>query len=463
MRAPSRDAVSISSSSLLCSCKKDDDRQYSLVLIIAIIYFLAISISSIPLILLINQRIAGAPDDPSSQSAFVAATASFIQSFVSFLFGRYTAGLSDYLGRKPILFIGATLSLIGRIIFLQSTSSGGFYVGSIIGAPFSCFYFVILACISDFYPLYHKRSKRVGIFTGLVGGFAFIIGVPLGSALATHSSPTVPIRLSVLLFFLTMICIVFFPFSDTKAMESLPEQDRILLPLIGEHRSLPSNWRHFLLTYFPIYFDTKELISSSLASTQEAIPSFPLIWWVNFLMHCLSSLLYLIFIQYCLAIFHWSPALASGSVLFIGISLGILSPSLLHSYHPIALAFYLMISFIIGVFFLAIAGTGLSDSSSLGFGLVGVICIGLGTTWVPSLHAIILPQYPLEVQGKINGLLSQQNDASVLPAYVMSLGFTLSLHKHRGEDEAFWPGSAFGAVSDLMRSLSALRLTFPSH
>lgn len=432
-----------SSSIFCCSCKNSDDRQYSLILIIAIIYFLAIAISGIPLILLINQRIAGDAQEPSSESAFVVATSSFVHSFVSFIFGRYTAGLSDYLGRKPILFIGALLSLISRIIYIQSSSAGGFYVGAIVGAPFSCFYFVILALISDFYPLYHKRSKRVGIFTGLVGGFAFIIGVPLGSALGTHSSPTVPLRLSILLCFLTMILIVIFPFQDTIAVEAIPDSEKF--NLIGEYRSLPSNWKSFLLKYFPIYFDFKSLIASSLSSTQQSVPSFVLIWWVNFLMHCLSSLLFLIFIQYALAVFNWSPALASGCVLFIGISLGILSPTLLHYFHPVALAFYLMLLFVLGVFFLAIAGTGLNDTQTLELGLIGVICLGLGTTWVPSLHAIILPQYPLEIQGKINGLLSQQNDASVLPAYIMSLGFTLSLHK-RGDHEAYWPGSAYGAV-----------------
>lgn len=403
-----------------------------------------------------NQQIAGEPDEPSSQSAFVAATAFFLQSFVSFLCGRYTAGLSDYLGRKPILFIGALLSITGRVIFLQSTAAGGFYIAFVVWAPFSCFYFVILACISDLYPLSHKRTKRVGIFSGLVGGFSFIVGVPLGSALATRFSPSVPLRLSILMFLLSMIFIVFFPFSDTKAVESLREEDRILLPFIGQHRSLPSSWKHFLVTYFPIYFDTQELISSSLASTREAIPSFPLIWLVNFLMQCLTSLLYLIFIQYCLAVFDWSPTLTSGAVLFIGVCLGILAPTLLHFYHPIGLAFYLMVCFVIGSLFLSIAGTGLPRSQSLILGALGVVCTGLGSTFVPSLQGIIIPQYPPEVQGKINGLLSQQKDGSVLPAYIMSLGFSLSLQKNRGSGEVYWPGSAFGAVSETIAFVASL-------
>jgi MFS family permease len=454
-RQMSAESPKVPSPSSPSSCQSrsqaKSDRQYSFFLIIAVIYFLSLAISSIPLILLINQRIAGDPNHPSSQSAFVVATSSFLHSFISFLFGRYVAGLSDYLGRRPLLFVGALLSLFSRIIYLQSTSSSGFYFGSLIGAPFSCFYFLILALISDHYPDPTKRSKRVGMFTGLVGGIAFIIGVPLGSALATHSSPAMPIRLSLLLLLLTMAFLLFFPFDDTIAVEAIPQDQKISLSCCGflnqHRRSLPADWTSFLLKYFPIYFDSQSLMTSTTAhSSSPSSPSFALIWLVNFLMHCLSSLLFLIFIQYCLAAMGWSPALASGSVLFVGICLGVLAPSLLHAFDPIALAFYLMSLFVLGSFFLAVAGTGLSETPSLGLGLCGVLCLGLGTTWVPSLHAIILPQYTADMQGRINGLLSQQNDASVLPAYVMSLGFTLSLRQRDRTTEAYWPGSAFGAV-----------------
>jgi hypothetical protein len=44
----------------------------------------------------------------------------------------------------------------------------------------------------------------------------------------------------------------------------------------------------------------------------------------------------------------------------------------------------------------------------------------------------------------VSGTLSQQNDASLLPAYIMSLGFTLSLGRDGGG--VYWPGSAFAMV-----------------
>jgi hypothetical protein len=43
----------------------------------------------------------------------------------------------------------------------------------------------------------------------------------------------------------------------------------------------------------------------------------------------------------------------------------------------------------------------------------------------------------------VSGLLSQQKDGCLVPAYIMSLGFTISL----GDDgPIYWPGSCFAAV-----------------
>lgn len=44
----------------------------------------------------------------------------------------------------------------------------------------------------------------------------------------------------------------------------------------------------------------------------------------------------------------------------------------------------------------------------------------------------------------MSGTLSQQNDSSLLPAYLMSLGFTLSLGKDT--NGIYWPGSPFAMV-----------------
>jgi hypothetical protein len=49
-----------------------------------------------------------------------------------------------------------------------------------------------------------------------------------------------------------------------------------------------------------------------------------------------------------------------------------------------------------------------------------------------------------QTQGAVSGTLSQQNDSSLLPAYIMSLGFTLSLGRDAGG--VYWPGSAFAMV-----------------
>lgn len=58
----------------------------------------------------------------------------------------------------------------------------------------------------------------------------------------------------------------------------------------------------------------------------------PLDWLTNFLMHANTSLLYLILIQYCLAVYSWSAVQAAGAVLSIGVCLGLFAPVLLHRY-----------------------------------------------------------------------------------------------------------------------------------
>lgn len=122
------------------------------VIFTAFLNYFAIGITVVPLKLLINKRIAGDADDPNSASAFVDTTNIFLYAFMSFLCGRYMSGLGDYIGRKPLFILSSLNIILTRFIYINSSSSIGFYIGAIVGGSFDCFYYTGLAWICDLNP-----------------------------------------------------------------------------------------------------------------------------------------------------------------------------------------------------------------------------------------------------------------------------------------------------------------------
>jgi MFS family permease len=102
-----------------------------------------------------------------------------------FLFGRYTSGLGDYLGRKPVLIASTISFILTRFLYLTAESAGGFLFGCHHWCD--CVYFTSLAWVCDLFPEGTRRSKRVGLFTGVVGGLAFVVGVPAGALIEAMS------------------------------------------------------------------------------------------------------------------------------------------------------------------------------------------------------------------------------------------------------------------------------------
>jgi MFS family permease len=371
---------------LKCCFKDLPDRQTALIIVTAVLYFMGVAITGIPITLLINQRIAGDAEDPNAESAFVSATNSFVHSVLSFIFGRYTSGFGDYVGRKPVLFLSAFCFFASRILYIISYTPAGFYLAGIVGGVFDCYYFSALAWICDVFPEGSRRSKRIGLFTGVVGGLAFLIGLPLGAVLAEVVDIQAPIKVSMVLSALCMVSLVILPVDDTLGCDST-DGDRIKL---SGRRSLPATAIGFIKSHFPIS-------GGSLNLTMAA--KYPADWAVNFMMHSTSSLLNLIFIQYALAVYGWSGVQASGAYAFVGISLAVLAPVVMHRYAPIPLAFRTMTLFTIGLWLLSVSGTGMYGAQFVG--MAGVAFIAAGTTWVPSLQTNLLSQYGPEQQGGV--------------------------------------------------------------
>jgi MFS family permease len=375
----------------LCFCMKQiNDRKAALVVTAGVLYYFAIGLTSISLSLLINQRIAGHPEEPNSDSVLVQSTVVFIHSTTSFIVGRYTSGLGDYLGRKPVLIASSLVCVLSRYIYYSAHTPQMFYFAAILSGCLDLFYFSSLAWICDLFREGPKRSKRVGLFSGTVGGLTFTIAAPLGALLAKYISPGFPFVISPLLSFACTLLLVFMPVEDTLACT---KKDPTNLFYLTSNRAIPSNWKQYFLTHFPISCGALRVI-------QQA--KHPLDWLTNFLMHITTSIMLMIFIQYLFVVFHWSAPLASGAVLFVGLCLGIFAPTFLHRYNPIPLAFYAMCFYTFGLTLLSIAGTGLEERGEA-LGVIGIICLGLGICWVPSLQSNLTTQYPPDIQGEGRG------------------------------------------------------------
>lgn len=416
-----------------CSCfKLPADRKAFLIILAAVLYYFSIGLTSISLSLLINQRIAGDPEEPNSASVVVQTTVIFIHSTCSFFLGRYTSGLGDYIGRKPMLILSAVFSIITRYMYYSATTPATFYFSAIMSGALDLYYFTSLAWICDMYKEGPRRSKRVGLFTGTVGGLTFTIAAPLGAVLATYVTPGFPFLIAPVLSVLCIILLVAMPVEDTLGvMQKKPQE----LRFITKNRALPADWRAYIKDQFPIGPGLLVLMRRA---------KHPLDWLTNYLMHISTAVLLMIFIQYVLAVFQWSGPVASASVLFVGFCLGLFAPSLLHRFNPIPLAFYAMSFFTTGMALLSVAGTGIDLSAARTFGVLGIGCLGLGISWVPALQSNLTSQYGPDVQGVVSGLLGQQNDFSMWPSYVMSMGFAFSLKRN---SFVYWPGCTFGMVS----------------
>ena len=97
---------------------------------------------------------------------------------------------------------------------------------------------------------------------------------------------------------------------------------------------------------------------------------------------------------------------------------------------------------------LSVSGAGLKDSQIVG--AVGVLIFAVCALWVPAMQSMLTSEYKKEVQGTVSGLLSQENDLSLVLSYVMSLGFTFSI---RRDSDVYWPGSSWAVVSHIVENI----------
>jgi DHA1 family multidrug resistance protein-like MFS transporter len=142
-----------------------------------------------------------------------------LYSAASFFMSPVWGGLSDRIGRKPILLIGLTGFGISFFIFAFSDGHlGWMYASRIIGGFFSG---AVTACavayVADI-TTEENRTKGMGL-VGMAIGLGFIFGPPIGGVLSTVSLATPFFAASVLSFLLV-------GFAALMLVESYPESKR---------------------------------------------------------------------------------------------------------------------------------------------------------------------------------------------------------------------------------------------
>jgi hypothetical protein len=141
---------------LLSSCFADlNDRRAFLVLLASVLYFLGQGVIVVALKLLINERIGGRAEKPTTESALVDLTNTFLYAASSFICGRYLTGLSDHLGRKPLMVLAGVAMIATRIIYVNAVTRGQFYAAGVLGGCFDCFFYTAMAWMCD---LFHDVS-----------------------------------------------------------------------------------------------------------------------------------------------------------------------------------------------------------------------------------------------------------------------------------------------------------------
>jgi MFS family permease len=447
----------------LSSCFSDpNDRRAFLVLVASVLYFLGQGVIVVALKLLINERIGGKAEKPTTESALVDLTNTFLYAASSFICGRYLTGLSDHLGRKPLLVLAGVVMIATRIIYINAHTRGQFYAAGVLGGCFDCFFYTAMAWMCDLfhdvgtfllYPLnmqfiittyfleyqIKKRNKRVGIFIGLCGGLSLTISAPSGSFIAVYEGLLVPFYVSVGLFAASIIAIILLPVDDTLGIQKsagdmwyifgspstsdgtsvhsdvsiTKHQEEVQHRSAGgSKRGLPASWSKYLKRHFPISPGSIELMRQASRT--------PMDWVVVFLMFCIPALLGMVLVQFCLALFGWPPTISSLAVFSVGFCMGLFGPILLNLYQPVPLAARAMCLFTSGIVLLSVAGSGVDAAPIIGksglscvifsvdvdndvcfSGGFGIACVALGTSWIPALQSNITTQYPANMHGKL--------------------------------------------------------------
>ena len=190
------------------------------------------------------------------------------------------------------------------------------------------------------------------------------IAVPFGAILSSRDKFTQAYKLSILLYAVVLLILIFVPVNDTLGIipkyepvivsdppRLLPDDPPIFLsnhPLVPRERHLPSDWYRFFIDHLPVSWRSIQLLF------REA--SHPLDWVENLLLHSAFKTLRLIIVQYFFVISEFGPLVIGACSIMLGLISFLTLPSFLSRYTSESLVCLTVFSSSVGFLFLSAAG-----------------------------------------------------------------------------------------------------------
>jgi hypothetical protein len=251
----------------------------------------------------------------------------------------------------------------------------------------------------------------------------------MGAVLSSRGKITGAYKVSILLYILVLLILIFAPVNDTLGIipkyepvtvsdpssSSPPEHSPLSLPQSPpsplRQRHLPPDWKRFFIDHLPLSWKSIELLF------REA--SHPLDWAGNLLVHSSFKTLRLIIVQYFFVICEFGPLVVGACSILVGFISFLTLPSFLSRYTPESLVGLTVLGSSIGFLFLSAAGNwSLGDDSILHLlgtlvhqslarilSITGLLILAFSASWHPSFQTIITSQYPMNIMGPSSSLL----------------------------------------------------------
>lgn len=399
------------------------------------------------------------------------------------LFEKYNASLSDYVGRKPMLVISQLSSFVSRLLLLVSRNVPTFYIAGIFYGFGNFFYNVCIAWLCDVLKK-EDRGRAFGLLLGISIGLGFTVGLPVGAVL-TIPDPYLPVQISLIVSAVNMLFLLLVPVDDTVCTQlreiehqldsgsntstNKSKTKYVTNPVVAHTSSTSDSsqnktqltssqwkmWPSGLLSHRELPVDINHyLIHNSLYGVLKVSMAGQCgyDWLTDFFLNIAQQVLQLSFITFGIQVFGWSTAVAGIALAFVGITVAIVSPLFLTRYDEMSMVTLGASVQSIGYLFLAIVGSNISAMGVVyALGYLAVALLAFGGLWISSLQALILRQYPENIQGEVAGALAQVNLLAVIPAYPISLLFSYMLSSAA---TIYWPGVIFALVKTNLNSFS---------
>ncbi|PQA88992.1 TCR/Tet family MFS transporter [Hyphococcus luteus] len=303
---------------------------------------------------------------------------SVVYAIMQFFMMPVIGGLSDRFGRRPVLLISLAAYSFDFLIMAIAPTIGMILVARMLAGAFAATFSTANAYIADVTPP-EKRASNFGLI-GAAFGVGFIIGPGIGGFLGEHFGPRAPF------YFVAATGAVNFVFGFFAMPETLKPENRRAFD--WRRANALGNFKQF--AQYPIMLP----IAAVLFFAQLAHWTYPSIWS-----------------YYAIEKFSWSEAMIGASLMYMGLTAGLVQGGLTRVAIPKLgerkAAIIGMSATAIGYLCFALANHGWMIFAILTFTAIG----GLAQ---PSLQGIMSRTIPPNAQGELQGAIAALNSLTMV-------------------------------------------------